>query len=186
MWQRLPAELIIEVLKYCTGSDVLNFGIATGSDQIIISSKKIWKTVTITHPSDFSRCQSYLGDHTKILRIIGPSISSLSQFKSEFYISELLLNSIREHCPMLEDMTIEFCVVDSSDIKFSMFPKTIKILRLKKIAMKNIKRNCEQKKCPYQIVLWPQTMDVSSSAPVEQELLGYHMACCACYMTQST
>ena len=141
MWQRLPAELTIEILKYCTGSDVLNFGIATGADQRIISSKKIWKAVTIIHPSDFSRCQSYLGDHTKILRIIGPSISSLSQFKSEFFISELLLNSIRQHCPMLEEMTLEFCVVDSSDIKFSMFPKTIKILQLKNIAMKNMSKD---------------------------------------------
>ena len=141
MWQGLPAELTIEILKYCSASDVLNFGTANGGDQSLISNKKIWKTVTVNHPSEFSKCESYLGDHTRKLTIVGPSISSVSQFKSEFYISESLLKCICHHCPLLEEFTLEFCVLDTSNIRFSMFPKTIKILRLKNISMKNMSKD---------------------------------------------
>ena len=135
MWPSLPAELTIEILKYCSGTDVLNYGIATGADQVLISSKKIWKTVTINHPSEFSRCQRYFGAHTRKLTIVGPSP------RSRVDISVTLIKDIGQYCPQLETLTLENAAFDSSVLKFSMFPKTITTLSLRNISIQNISKD---------------------------------------------
>ena len=133
MWPSLPVELKIEILKLCSGCDKINFGIAIGGDQSLISNKEIWREVTLNHPSDIVECQRYLGAHTrKLTFILDPKPSFIKRFK----ISESLLKGICRHCPLLEELTLLDNFALDSDIKFSMFPKTIKILRLLNISMK--------------------------------------------------
>ena len=123
MWQSLPVELKTEILKLCSGSDKINFGKASG-DRILISNKDIWIEVTLYHHSEFAKCQKYLGAHTRRLTFIG-------QEDCVTEISESLLNSICQHCPSLEDMTLQENIeLYLGVIQFSMFPKTINILRL--------------------------------------------------------
>ena len=123
MWQSLPVELKIEILNLCSGIDKINFGLASG-DQSLFLNKEIWREVTLYHHSEFSRCRKYLGAHTRRLTFIGPEDCDINK-------SESLLNGICQNCPSLEDMTL---LVNMESylgaLQFSIFPKTIKILRL--------------------------------------------------------
>ena len=135
MWQSLPVELKIEILNLCSGSDKINFGIVIGDNQSLIPNKDIWRAVTVNNPSEFARCQSYLGAHTSKLAFI----RKLEDYEIE--ISESLLKSICQYCPSLEELTLmENFALDTSVIQFSMFPKTIKILRLINISMNNVSK----------------------------------------------
>ena len=139
MWQSLPVELKIEILNLCSGSDKVNFGIAIGVEQSLISNKDIWREVTVNevndHYSEFVKCQRYLGAHTRKLTFMG-----LKEYE-EIEISKSLLHRICKHCPALEDLTMrENFTLDSSVIKFSRFPQTIKTLRLINISIRKVSK----------------------------------------------
>lgn len=91
MWQSLPVELEIEILKLCSRSEKINFGIASG-DRTLVSNKEIWRDVTLhppilLHHYEFRSFRRYLGAHTRKLTFLGIEDCDIE-------ISESLLNSI--------------------------------------------------------------------------------------------
>ena len=137
----LPNELIVKVLQFCSGIDIINIGEAFNSDRFwdTISNEKLWERAVIGPPADYRKYSKYLGKHTRSLAILGTSSKKKHTKNSSLSIlTESLVSSICLHCQELTDFTVDNCIMDSQVIKFSLFPKTLKFLKLSNISMTNL------------------------------------------------
>ena len=137
----LPNELVVEILQYCSGVEIINAGEAFNSDKLwdVISNVTLWESAVIGPPSEYRKYSKYLGKHTTKLAIIGTSTKK-KQGKGlkPSHLTESLISSIRLHCPELSHLTIESCVLDAQVVKFSLFPKTLRFLKLSRVTMSNL------------------------------------------------
>ena len=131
---QFPNELVLEIFQYCSGIDIINAGEAFNSDNVwdAISNVNLWKSAVIGPPSDYRKYSKFLGKHTTKLTIKG------TRKRKKTYLTQSSLSSIRLKCPELSHLTIENCVLDTSVIKFSLFPKTLTYLNLSSIKMTNL------------------------------------------------
>ena len=138
----LPNELVVEILQYCSGIEVINTGEAFNNDKLwdMISNVTLWEDAVIGPPSEYRKYSKYLGKHTRKLTIIGTTSKKkqAKQLKHTSSLTESLVSSIRLHCPELSHFTIESCLLDSQVIKFSLFPKTLTFLKLSRVTMTNL------------------------------------------------
>jgi len=141
----VPSEVITEILKYCVGQDVLNFSEAFNNFDKILSAimdNRLWKNAVIG-PKDLKKYMKYLGSHTKSLTIVGSGTKSQKnnkgkQSSSSSALTESLISSICLRCTKLESFCLRKIVIDTQVIKFSLFPKTIRHLKLDDVSMINL------------------------------------------------
>ena len=137
----LPNELVVEIFQYCSGIEIINAGEAFISDKLwdMISNKKLWEDAVIGPPSEYRKYSKYLGKHTKKLTIMGTTTKKKQPKHLKISsLTESLISSIRLHCPELSHFTVDSCLLDSQVIKFSLFPKTLKFLKLSRVTMTNL------------------------------------------------
>ena len=120
----LPNELVVEILQYCSGIEVINTGEAFNNDKLwdMISNVQLWEDAVIGPPSEYRKYSKYLGKHTRKLTIIGTTSKKkqAKNLKHTSSLTESLVSSIRLHCPELSHLTIESCLLDTQVIKFSL------------------------------------------------------------------
>ena len=140
----LPNELIIEILLYCSGRDVVNVAEAHSSSKLweVIASPRLWRTAVIGPPGDAKKYLKYLGSHTSSLTVVGVSKTNRKaghgHGSKQSSLTESLINSVRLRCTRLSHFTLDNCIFDANVIRFSLFPKTISHLKLIRITMTNL------------------------------------------------
>merc|ERR1719369_486422 len=142
----LPNELLVLILHNCNGSDILNFGEAIQNPQVenILSNKTLWRTPTIG-PTNLRRYVKYLGPHTTFITINGFVRVKPQTFrpckqtweKSE-HLPDSVIGSIRLRCPNLTTLNLNNCVIDIDKVKISLFPKSLKHLKLSCVELLNL------------------------------------------------
>ena len=124
----LPIELIIEILSYCDGEDILNFEEATNFDATV----DVWKKVSLSHPpADFKRCRMYLGCHTDSIKIGGSTKESIAST----IIGELYFSRLTMQCQNLTHLAIENTNLDYRIFTHHLLPRTLEFLKLSNIIM---------------------------------------------------
>jgi hypothetical protein len=139
-----PSELLIIILHYCEGEDILNFAEAFQNSKIdnLLKNKALWRKAKVG-PSNLRKYLKYFGPHTQEITIVGfVTLNKTSKpSKSVYDKSELLPDSvvatIRLRCPNLTTFNLQNCVIDTEKVKLSLFPKTLKSLRLSCVDLQN-------------------------------------------------
>jgi len=144
--KELPNELLVLVLQFCEGRDILSFSEAIQCPEIdcLVANKALWRTPTVG-PENLRRYLKYFGPQTTELTILGfvklkpQSFKPSKQVweKSE-HLPDSVIASIRLRCPNLTTLNLHNCVIDTEKVKFSLFPKTLKHLKLSKVALLNL------------------------------------------------
>ena len=129
---RLPNELVLEIVQYCSDMDIINVGEALDSERLweIISTVKLLKSAVIS-PSQCRKYSKYRGKHTTQVKIKGTT--------TEKKLTQSDISSICLNCPELSHLTIEDCVLDTNVI-FSLLPKTLTFLKLSCVKMTNLRQ----------------------------------------------
>jgi len=144
--QSLPNEVIVWILQYCEGNDILNFGEAFINSNVeeLISNKALWRKPVIG-PANLRKYVKFLGGHTVSIEIRGFVKVKLQSFKpskqlldKSEHLPESLIASIRLRCPNLESITLHKCIIDTEKIKLSLFPKTVKHLKFCQVSLLNL------------------------------------------------
>ena len=139
----LPNELLILVLQLCNGNDILNFTEALQSSEIdnLVSNKALWRKPTIG-PNYLRKYLKYLGPQTTEITIIGFVKVKPQSFKPSKqvwdkteHLPDSVIASIRLRCPNLITLNLHNCVIDTEKVKFSLFPQTLKNLRLSSVVL---------------------------------------------------
>ena len=133
----LPNEILINILQYCHGADILNIAEAFAGSKLdtIISDPILWRRAVIG-PGDVKKYIKYLGTFTSSLSIIG-STSKPRPKQSGPVLSESVISSISLRCSRLEQFTIKHCIIDNHAVRFSLFPKSITHLKLDSVVIVN-------------------------------------------------
>ena len=134
----LPNEILINILQYCHGADILNIAEAfTGSKlDSVIKDPVLWKTAVIG-PGDVKKYIKYLGTFTSSLSIIGSTSKPRPKQSEGPVLAESVISSIRLRCSKLEQFTIKHCIIDNHAVRFSLFPKSITHLTLDAVTFIN-------------------------------------------------
>ena len=131
---KLPAEVLTEILQYCDGQDIVNFSEACQSDTIssCVSNPRLWRRAVIGL-DDLEKYLKYLGKHTKSLTILGDEKTIHLTLLTESEMSSICLR-----CDQLEEFILVKLNFNCLTIRFNLFPKTIKYLKLDNINMTNM------------------------------------------------
>eukprot|EP00092_Neocalanus_flemingeri_P014053 GFUD01015160.1.p1 GENE.GFUD01015160.1~~GFUD01015160.1.p1 ORF type:complete len:254 (+),score=61.09 GFUD01015160.1:59-820(+) len=142
----LPNELLILILQFCNGRDILNIAEAFQSSEIdnLLNNKALWRKPVIG-PNNLRKYLKYFGPQTTEITILGfvkvkpQSFKPSKQVwdKSE-HLPDSVIASIRLRCPNLVTLNLQKCVIDTNEVKISLFPKTLKNLSLKSVALVNL------------------------------------------------
>ena len=135
----LPNEILIKILQYCHGGDILNIAEAFAGSKLdtVIKDPSLWKTAVIG-PGQVKKYLKYLGSFTSSLTVIGSSSKpGPKQSAGPALLSESVISSIRLRCSRLEQFTIKHCIIDNHAVRFSLFPKSITHLTLDNVAIVN-------------------------------------------------
>ena len=134
----LPNEILINILQFCHGADILNIAEAfTGSKlDSVIKDPVLWNTAVIG-PGDVKKYIKYLGSFTSSLTIIGAISKPRPKQSGGPMLSESVISSISLRCSKLEQFTIKHCIIDNHAVRFSLFPKSITDLTLDNVAIVN-------------------------------------------------
>ena len=127
----LPNEILLTILQFCQGADILNIAEAfTGSKlDHVIKDPSLWKTAVIG-PGDVKKYIKYLGCFTSSLTIIGSTSKPRPKQSGGPVLSESVISSISLRCSRLEQLSIKHCIIDNHAVRFSLFPKSITDLKL--------------------------------------------------------
>ena len=135
----LPNEILINILQYCHGVDILNIAEAFAGSKLdnVIKDPSLWKTAVIG-PGQVKKYLKYLGSFTSSLTVVGSSSKPRpKQSGGAAVLSESVLSSISLRCRRLEQFTIKHCVIDNHAVRFSLFPKSVTHLTLDNVAIVN-------------------------------------------------
>ena len=134
----LPNEILLNILQYCHGADILNIAEAfTGSKlDNVIKDPSLWKTAVIG-PGDIKKYIKYLGSFTSSLSIIGSTSKPRPKQSGGPVLSESVIPSISLRCSRLEQFSIKHCIIDNHAVRFSLFPKSITDLKLDCVTIVN-------------------------------------------------
>jgi len=141
----LPAEILVNIFSYCCGIDILNTSEAFNSDKIeaVVPSNTLWKKAVIG-PENPRGYLKFLGPHTTKVTIRGfvklnknfrPTKTSWEQSEQ---LSASVIESLRLRCPNLSSLSLYCCVLDVTNIIFSLFPKTLHHLELDSVQLVNL------------------------------------------------
>ena len=145
----LPEELLIKILQVCSGKDILNFAEAFQNQEVnkLISDKALWRRPTIG-PNNLREYLLYLGPHTTELTILGfvkvkwRKTMIVKPRKKDWDKTEQLSDSViarlRQSCPNLVTLNLTNCVIDPVKLKFSLFPLTMRNLKLSHVVLVNL------------------------------------------------
>ena len=142
----LPKELLILILQFCQGNDILNFAEAHQNSEIdsLLENKALWCKPTIG-PKNLRKYLKYFGPQTTDITILGFVKLKPQSFKPNKqvwdkteHLPDSVIASIRLKCPNLVTLNLKNCVVDINKVKTSLFPKTHKSLRLSSVALLNL------------------------------------------------
>ena len=128
----LPNELLIEILQFCDGDDVINFAEAVSLKKAdiwdVIDNSRLWTSVVISPDPDENfineKFFGYLGKYTKHLKIEWQKTSN------DRYITKSFLENLELRCSKLEKLSIVKCRTNKAVIKLSTFPKPLTCLKL--------------------------------------------------------
>ena len=134
----LPNEILLNILQFCHGVDILNIAEAfTGSKlDHVIKDPSLWKTAVIG-PGDVKKYLKYLGSFTSSLSIIGSTSKPRPKQSAGPVLSESVISSISLRCSRLEQFSIKHCIIDNHAVRFSLFPKSITHLKLDSVIIVN-------------------------------------------------
>ena len=135
----LPNEILINILQYCHGGDILNIAEAFAESKLdnVIKDPSLWKRAVIG-PGQVKKYLKYLGSFTSSLTVIGSSSKPRpKQSGGVALLSESVISSISLRCSKLEKFTIKHCIIDNHAVRFSLFPKSITDLTLDNVAIVN-------------------------------------------------
>ena len=140
----LPVELMILILQYCKGEDILNFAEAFSNPEIdnLVKAKALWRNPLIG-PSNLRKYLKYFGPHTKKITIVGfvtlnkSSKPNKALYEKSEYLPDSVISSMRLRCPNLGTLILQNCVIDTEKVKLSLFPKSLKILALNSVDLQN-------------------------------------------------
>ena len=137
----LPEEILVGILKYCDGADIVNLSETSRDSRLsrVIRDPTLWVR-SVIGPGDLKKYMKYLGSHTTYLTILGnnPISRSKKRKKSKVALSEAVISSISLRCSSLKQFTIKNCVIDTNGTRFSLFPKTITHLTLDSVSIVNL------------------------------------------------
>ena len=142
----LPNELLVHVLKYCSGSDILNFAEAFQNSEVdnLLNNKALWRKPTIG-PNNLRRYLKYLGPQTTEITILGFVKVKPQTFKPSKqawdkpeHLPDSVIASIRLRCPNIVAFNLQNCVIDINKVKISLFPQTLKYLKLSRVVLLNL------------------------------------------------
>ena len=129
----LPTEIIVEILLFCDKVDVINFANAVSKRKKdiwdVITNKKLSSHTVIPANKQFIRYFENYGKFIKSLKIFG------SEFK--IFITEELMKGLESICIAVEELTIVDCDINTEVVKLSIFPQTLKHIRLINVTMQN-------------------------------------------------
>lgn len=144
--RNLPNELIILVLQFCTGNDILNFAEAFQNPEIdnILGNKALWRRLTIG-PNNLRKYLKFFGAQTTEITILGFVKVKPQTFKPSKQawdkaeqLPDSVIASIRLRCPNLVSLNLTNCVINIDKVKISLFPKTLKNLTLSRVVLLNL------------------------------------------------
>jgi len=142
----LPSEIVIHILQFCQGSDILNLDEALNNKDFgdLVYNKSLWKTPFLG-PTNLRKYLKYLGSHTTKISILGFVKVKPQSFKpsKQVYdkseqLADSVINSIRLRCPNLTSLHFVKCVIDIEKVKISLFPKTLKHLKFNQVVLLNL------------------------------------------------
>ena len=135
----LPQEVLVEILLYCSGADVLNVGQCFQSQAVwsVVGNKKLWRRAVIG-PGDMKTYLKYLGAHTTSLTMKGSTNKVVKAGSKTSTLTESLVSSIRLRCPHLTHLELHTLIVDTQTIRFSLFPRTLESLVLNNVSLANL------------------------------------------------
>ena len=141
----LPTELLILILRHCAGEDILNFAEAFQNSEMdnLVKNKVLWRKPKVG-PKNLRKYLKYFGPHTREITIVGFVTLNKSStpkrdtvYDKSDYLPDSVISSIRLSCPNLVTFNLQNCVIDIEKVKLSLFPKTLKNLRLICVDLKN-------------------------------------------------
>ena len=144
----LPSEVLVHILQYCNGNQILNFSEACGVGQTkiedVVRNRRLWQKVHIG-PGNLRRYMKFLGSYTSDIILEGTlrvgkdtrPLKSSSLDKSE-HVPESLLSSIRLRCPSLASLTFLRCCLDVEKVRVSLLPRTLKHLTFSSVHFVNL------------------------------------------------
>lgn len=141
----LPSEVLLTVLQYCPGQDIITFFEALPTDRIsrVVQDASLWRRAIIG-PRNPRKCIKYLGKHTKSIKILGfvrlqkKAKPSKHLYSPSEHLSQSLIESIRLRCPVLNQLELQNCVLDTQVIKLSLFPRSLERLTLANVYLLNL------------------------------------------------
>merc|ERR1719452_314305 len=142
----LPSELLILILQFCSGKDILSVSEAFKHPEIdiLLTNKALWRKPTIG-PENLRKYCKYLGDHTTKITILGFVKVKPQTFKPNKQVwdkteqlPDSVIASIRLRCPNLHTLNLTNCVIDIEKVKISLFPKSLKHLTLTSVSLLNL------------------------------------------------
>ena len=134
----LPCEILLNILQFCHGVDILNIAEAFAGSKLdnVIKDPSLWKTAVIG-PGDVKKYLKYLGSFTSSLSIIGSTSKPRPKQTGGPLLSESVISSISLRCSKLEQFSIKHCIIDNHAVRFSLFPKSITHLKLDSVIIVN-------------------------------------------------
>jgi len=138
--------MLILILQFCQGNDILNFAEAFQNSEIdsLLCNQALWHKPTIG-PKNLRKYLKYFGPQTTEITILGFVKLKPQSFKPSKqvwdkteHLPDSVIASIRLKCPNLVTLKLQKCVIDIEKVKLSLFPKTLKNLRLCNVALLNL------------------------------------------------
>jgi len=142
----LPSELLILILRFCSGKDILNIAETFQHPEIdcLVTNKALWRKPTIG-PENLRKYSKYLGAHTTEIKILGFVKVKPQTFKPSKqvwdkteHLPDSVISSISLRCPNLISLNLRNCVIDIEKVKISLFPKSLKSLTLSSVSLLNL------------------------------------------------
>jgi hypothetical protein len=128
----LPEEVLVRILTYCLGRDLLNaseaFGAGSRVEQVV-SRSALWREATIG-PGRLRAFTRYLGPHTTGLTVLGEAKVAKGD-----QLSPAVIESVRLRCPALASLTLRSCRLDVTRVRLSLFPRSLTSLHLHSVRL---------------------------------------------------
>ena len=146
----LPNDVLLSILKFCSATDIIGFSEAYPTERIemVVGDKSLWKKVTIG-PKNLRKYLKFLGQYTTEITLLGIHVKV---FRKKLQVKKMksstipktdllplsVIDSIRLRCGSLTRLTLQNVALDSQDVKFSLFPKSLESLSLKNVYHTNL------------------------------------------------
>jgi len=147
----LPNDVLLIILKFCSATDIIGFSEAYPTEriEIVAGDKSLWKNVTIG-PKNIRKYLKFLGQYTTKITLLGSHTKVLTKLiqvhkmkttttiQKTDLLPQSVIESIRLRCGSLKDLTLQNVALDSQEVKFSLFPKTLESLSLNNVYHTNL------------------------------------------------